>query len=74
MKKNVLFSKMALFGDSVEMLAEYLGITRQTLTQKIEGKSQFKTDEMKMIIKRYKLTPEEAHEIFLDEEDEEDEH
>lgn len=67
MKKNVLFSKMALFNDSVETLAEYLGITRQTLTQKIEGKSQFKQDEIKAIIKRYKLTPDEAHEIFLDE-------
>lgn len=70
MKKNVLFSKMALFSDSIETLAEYLSITRQTLTQKIEGKSQFKQKEIKMIAVRYKLTPEETHEIFLEEEEE----
>ena len=69
MKKNLLFSKMALFGDSIETLAEYLGITRQTLTQKIEGKSQFKQKEITMIAVRYKLTPEEVYEIFHEGED-----
>lgn len=64
-QKNILFSKMALFGDSIETLADYLGITRQTLTQKIEGKSQFKRNEIQLIAARYKLTPDEVYAIFL---------
>lgn len=56
---------MALFEDTVEELAEHLGITRQTLTQKIIGESEFKRDEMDKIITRYKLTPEDTHEIFF---------
>lgn len=65
MRKNVLYSKMALFEDSIEALAECLGISRQTLTSKIEGRSEFKRDEIDKIIIRYKLTPEETHEIFF---------
>ena len=65
MKQNVFYSKMALFEDTVEELAEHLGITRQTLTQKIIGESEFKRDEMDKIITRYKLTPEDTHEIFF---------
>ena len=65
MKVNVFNSKMALFEDNIETLAEYLGITRQTLSSKIEGTSEFKRDEIDKIITRYKLTPEETHEIFF---------
>lgn len=65
MKRNVFYSKMALFEDSIEDLAKYLGITRQTLVGKIEGKFDFKENEIKLIIARYKLTPEETHEIFF---------
>lgn len=65
MKTNVFNSKMALFGDSPDKLAEYLGISRQTLTQKMSGKSDFKRSEIDKIIERYELTPEETHEIFF---------
>ena len=64
MKANVFNSKMALFEDTVESLAEYLGISRQTLVMKIQGKSEFRQSEISKIIVRYKLTPEEAYEIF----------
>ena len=56
---------MALFEDDIETLAEHLGIARQTLTQKINGESEFKRDEIDKIITRYKLTPDETHEIFF---------
>lgn len=56
---------MALFEDSLEDLAEYLEISRQMLTLKIQGEYQFKQDEINKIIIRYKLTPEETHEIFF---------
>ena len=65
MKVNVFNSKMALYGDTIESLAEYLEISRQTLSMKIQGKSEFKRDEIDKIISRYHLTPEETHEIFF---------
>ena len=65
MKANVFNSKMALFEDTIESLSEYLEITRQTLCSKIQGRSEFKRDEIDKIIVRYKLTPEETHEIFF---------
>lgn len=65
MKTNVFNSKMALFEDTIEELAEYLGISRQTLYSKMQGKSEFKRDEIDKIITRYNLTPEETHEIFF---------
>lgn len=65
MKANVFNSKMALFEDSIETLAKHLGISRQTLAQKINGESEFKRNEIDEIITRYKLTPEETHEIFF---------
>ena len=65
MKVNVFNSKMALFSDTFESLSEYLGISRQTLSMKINGKTEFKRDEIDKIIIRYKLTPEETHEIFF---------
>lgn len=61
---------MALFEDSIDDLADYLKISRQTLMMKIENKSQFKNDEIKKITKRYKLTPDEVYKIFLSEEEE----
>ena len=61
---------MALFEDSVPSLAKYLGISRLALTQKIEGKSQFKENEIKKIAKRYNLTPDETYVIFIEEEEE----
>lgn len=64
-KSNVFFSKMALFEDSLEALAECLGISRQTLSSKVEGKSEFKRDEIDTIINRYNLTPEETHDMFF---------
>lgn len=65
MKRNVFNSKMALFEDSVESLAEFLNMSRQTLCSKLECKSEFRRDEIDKIITRYKLTPEETHDIFF---------
>lgn len=56
---------MALFEDSIDDLADYLGISRQALVMKIESKSQFKQNEITKISVRYKLTPDEVYEIFV---------
>lgn len=72
-KDNMLKSKMVLFGDSIEALADCLGITRQTLRFKLQGTSEFTRDEIAKIVSRYQLTPEETFEIFSFERSE-DEH
>lgn len=65
MKKNVFNSKMALFDDSIESLADHLEISRQSLAEKRDGRSQFKQDEMTKIMIRWQLTPEEVVDMFL---------
>lgn len=64
-KANVFYSKMALHEDSIDALADALKIARQTLSNKIEGRSEFKRDEIDLIVSRYDLTPEETHEMFF---------
>lgn len=67
---NLLKSKMALHGDNKTMLANYLSISRQTLTLKMSGANDFNQSEIKSIILKYDLTPEETEEIFFGEVDE----
>lgn len=62
---NLLRSKMVLFDDTNESLAEALNISRQTMSAKITGKTDFKQSEIKVIVERYKLTPEETEQTFF---------
>ena len=70
LKRNFFNSKMALFNDTVSSLAEYLGISRQTLTLKLDNKSDFTQSEIKKIVIKYNLTPDEMDQIFFGDEDE----
>lgn len=71
--KNLLKSKMALFGDDQNSLAEALGISIQRLSAKMNAKqvsdkvkaAAFTLAEVRIIMERYSLTPEEVVEIFL---------
>ena len=65
MNKAKFKAKQALHGDTNASLASYLTVDRHTLGMKINGESQFKLDEIAMIAERYKLSPEEVHEIFF---------
>ena len=57
---------MAKFGDDSKDLAAYLGISETWLSQKInENGAEFKLLEIRKIIKRYKLKPEEVIAIFF---------
>ena len=64
-KRNLFNSKMALYNDNLTTLADHLGISRQTLTLKLDNKSDFTQSEIKKIVIRYNLTPEEMDEIFF---------
>lgn len=59
-------SKMALFGDTLNSLSDYLGIKRQTLSRKIRDGS-FNQGELSLIKKRYNLSDAEFSEIVTKE-------
>ena len=61
---------MVYHGDTQKDLADALGITEQTISEKINGISDFKQSEIKALIRRWNLTPAEHDEIFFGENDE----
>lgn len=71
--KNLLKSKMALFGDDQNALATALGISIQRLSAKMNAKqvsdkvkaAAFTLAEVRIIMERYSLTPDEVVAIFL---------
>lgn len=71
--KQLLKSKMALFGDDQNALAAVLGISVQRLSAKMNAKqvsekvkpAMFTLQEVRIIMERYQLTPEEVVAIFL---------
>lgn len=65
MNKNLLKSKMALFGDTGAILAEYLGISQNTFSLKLNGDAVFTQPEIQKIKEKYKLTSEEIDQIFF---------
>lgn len=67
MNKNMLVSKMKLFGDNQIDLANALGISLTRLNAKINETdgAQFVQCEMAIIKFRYNLTPDEVDQIFF---------
>lgn len=66
MKKDLLRSVMVLHGDTYKDLADYLGITEQSVSKKInENGSEFKLSEIRLIRCRYNLTSEQVDYIFF---------
>lgn len=63
----LLKSKMALHGDNQGELAIALGITKQTMSNKMIGKTEFKQSEIDGIAKRYQLNSDEIKQIFFNE-------
>ncbi len=61
--------KMALNNDTTITLASHLGLNRQNLSIKVNGKRDFKQSEIAKIIKRYNLTDKEIRAIFWDDYD-----
>jgi predicted transcriptional regulator len=66
MKKELLRSIMVLHGDTNKDLADYLGITEQSVSNKInENGTEFKQGEIRRIRTRYNLTSEQVDRIFF---------
>lgn len=66
MNKALLRSIMVLHNDTNQTLAEYLGISSKSVTDKInENNTEFKQSEIAAIKKRYSLSDEQVSDIFF---------
>lgn len=66
MNKELLRSVMVLHGDNNKTLAVYLGISEQSVSNKInENGTEFKKCEISKIKERYNLTSEQVDLIFF---------
>lgn len=66
MNKELFRSIMVLYGDTNKDLADYLGITEQSVSNKInENGTEFKLVEMRLIKRRYSLTSDLVDRIFF---------
>ena len=67
MNKNMLVSKIKLYGDRQEDLASYIGISSQRFSMKLNGKdgAEFTQGEIAKVKERYNLTGEEVDAIFF---------
>ena len=67
MNKKKLRSIMQLYGDTSTMLANYIGISYQRFSYKINEKdgAEFTQKENSKIKEKYSLTPEDIYEIFF---------
>lgn len=62
---NMLKSKMVLFGDTQQALANALNISRATLVSRLSNQSSFTQAEIYNIKLRYELSAEEIIDIFF---------
>ena len=66
MNKELLRSVMVLNGDTNRELANFLDISEQSVSNKInENGTEFKQGEIAAIRQRYNLTPEQVTDIFF---------
>lgn len=65
MNKNAFRAIIAYHGDTQKEVADALGISVQTVSDKVNGYTDFKQGEIKILIERYNLTPEQVDEIFF---------
>ncbi len=66
MNSKLLRSLMVLHGDTNASLAAYLGITENSVSNKInENGTEFKQREISKIMRRYDLSAEQVREIFF---------
>lgn len=67
LNNKLLRSVMILYGDTNRDLAEYLGISQQSVSSKInENGTEFRQGEIAKIKDRYGLSAEQVNNIFFD--------
>lgn len=64
-QKNLLLSKMILKGEKIKDLSTILKISTTAVQNKLNGQTRWSKDDIIVLSKRYKLTPEDEHNIFL---------
>ena len=66
MNVKLFRSIMVLHNDTNKILADFLKVSEQTVCNKInENGTQFKQNEIAMLVKRYNLTAEQISDIFF---------
>lgn len=66
MNVKLFRSIMVLHNDTNKTLADFLKVSEQTVCNKInENGTQFKQNEIAMLVKRYNLTAEQISDIFF---------
>ena len=63
--KSRLKEYMSYYDDNFQSLAEFMGISYQSLSKKLNNHVDFKRTEILMIKRRYNLTPEQIDYIFF---------
>lgn len=63
--KSRLKEYMSYYDDNFQSLAEFMGISYQSLSKKLNNHVDFKRTEILMIKRRYNLTPEQVDYIFF---------
>lgn len=66
MNRNELRALMIRHGDTQAVLAEAMGLPVSALNQRINGKIEFRRNEIKFIKARYNLTAKETDELFFE--------
>lgn len=56
---------MVYHGDTQKVVADVLGISAQTIGDKLNGMTDFTQSEIQVLVERYKLTPAQVDEIFF---------
>ena len=64
--KELLKSKIALNGDTVQTLADKINMSRGYLSDLINSRSEFRQSQIQRIIDTYQLTPQEIVDIFFE--------
>lgn len=65
MNKNAFKAVMIYNGDDQKAVADAIGVSPQTVSDKLNGVTDFKQSEIQTLAERYKLTPAQVDEIFF---------
>lgn len=67
MNSNLLKAMIVKNGDTQEKLAEAMGLPTSAINMRINGRTEFRRNEINFIKQRYSLTSEEIDSIFFSE-------